>query len=404
MLGICQDQPVQLVWSGRAIPQNRPPLYTNLKKLMWTGLQSVHPQSYDMINRMSRDTASQSAMVTEVAAGRRAGASEAAIFGHVACKWIKANAATWIKWIPRVCPSGQAFLRDTGTCTPCPVGTASPYGKSCVACSDGELTTTIGAASCDFCPAGQWRVGSEAVCSDCPAGTQRAPLIDMAGCRPCSHGSYSTSNGKEECSLCPIGSFQPATNATTCNTCPEGQTTLVSGAKSADSCVCVAGSTPSADGMECTSCGPLRISSAGDLTCSIDNEAVGMLLVGIFGSFLILGGFFLIIRKLHRLERKNREELHAKLAKNLDDSKELSFPMCLLKMSEFCQLGQLVMYEKIRSDVGVRTSSQYRFLDNAHDIEELKTSGASIIFFSQCAHPERAFCVHCACMQPRLTP
>jgi hypothetical protein len=90
---------------------------------------------------------------------------------------------------------------------------------------------------------------------------------------------------------------------------------------------------------------------------------------------------------LHRLERKNREELHAKLAKNLDDSKELSFPMCLLKMSEFCQLGQLVMYEKIRSDVGVRTSSQYRFLDNAHDIEELKTSGASIIFFSQCAHP-----------------
>ena len=142
MMGICQDQPVQLVWSGRAIPQNRPPLYTNLKKLMWTGLQSVHPQSYDMINRMSRDTASQSAMVTEVAAGRRAGASEAAIFGHVACKWIKANAATWIKWIPRVCPSGQAFLRDTGTCTPCPVGTASPDGKSCVACSDGDRLHT----------------------------------------------------------------------------------------------------------------------------------------------------------------------------------------------------------------------------------------------------------------------
>ena len=117
---------------------------------------------------------------------RRAGASEAAIFGHVACKWIKANAATWIKWIPRVCPSGQAFLRDTGTCTPCPVGTASPDGKSCVACSDGELTTTIGAASCDFCPAGQWRVGSEAVCSDCPAGRvvlpeNRAVVLKSSG-------------------------------------------------------------------------------------------------------------------------------------------------------------------------------------------------------------------------------
>ena len=166
------------------------------------------------------------------------------------------------------CEPGAVSGAGAQACGQCDAGTFTSDGRTCVDCGPGTFSAAAGGSSCQACAAGFVAPGDRATqCTPCAAGTSTS---DAQTCTPCPAGTYNpTSPGMceacaagyisagnaQQCSPCPRGSFAASTSR--CEQCPDGFTTLSSGAVSAASCVCPAGTYRDGTADECTPCAAL---------------------------------------------------------------------------------------------------------------------------------------------------
>ena len=140
---------------------------------------------------------------------------------------------------------------STTGCEPCPEGLGTLPGAS-------------GMIECVLCPGG--RFAEDGLCRECPLGTSRMSNSSQ-GCLPCEVDHFADSTGLEACKPCPSGSSQPQRgqfncicdvgyykdeddpaswgSTRPCRGCHEilpGSTTWYPNGRSAEDCVCPAGS------------------------------------------------------------------------------------------------------------------------------------------------------------------
>ena len=100
----------------------------------------------------------------------------------------------------------------------------------CVVCQAGKYADTVGALTCDECPAGtyladdglEWRLHThEAVCSPCPVG-RASNVTGAARCNKCKPGKFADSLGNTNCSKCESG-VSTMEGAIQCDACSQGE-------------------------------------------------------------------------------------------------------------------------------------------------------------------------------------
>eukprot|EP00741_Cyanophora_paradoxa_P013280 tig00000178_g12823.t1 len=147
-----------------------------------------------------------------------------------------------------VCTSGHVPDGTKATCVPCPAGLFQ-LEDSCLQCPLNSIVSTIGAAQCTPCAAGNVASSDQQSCEPCPFGTYRA--ADMSQCTPvparaaakqgsavyevcgsgkvpsairsdcveCRAGSYQL---EDQCLPCPPNTITSDPGKDQCETCPEG--------------------------------------------------------------------------------------------------------------------------------------------------------------------------------------
>jgi len=137
------------------------------------------------------------------------------------------------------CAPGYFTSSNTATnCTICPAGSTSKgRAASCDKCPAGNYASKPGQYYCAACPPGSSTQGATGAssCTPCPVGTA-TPSAGTSTCPACAAGTYSAVNGSTVCTLCSPGTFQNQTGQTSCNSCTNWQYSDFSGATSCASC------------------------------------------------------------------------------------------------------------------------------------------------------------------------
>ena len=160
------------------------------------------------------------------------------------------------------CPSGtNSSLASTGVgdCSCIAGHTAESDGMACAACETGKYKTSTGTGACSVCPLGTSSSARSGELTDCKCIAGYTAGSDGAECTACGAGTFKSSTGTGSCSACPAGTSSG--NAT--------------GRDEATDCICGAGYTAGADGLECTACGAgtykFQIGVGPCVACGVDS-------------------------------------------------------------------------------------------------------------------------------------
>lgn len=138
------------------------------------------------------------------------------------------------------------YKKENNGCTQCSSGTYAAVGSSvCSSCPKGSYSSSAGASSCTYCPAGYEPSGKTGATSQ-----------------------------SEACKICGYGYYKVGANANSCTQCPNGQTTEKTGSTSKDACftACTAKSCTAdtaCGGQSCIIFKPSAIASASELGLGI---------------------------------------------------------------------------------------------------------------------------------------
>lgn len=151
---------------------------------------------------------------------------------EVTCRWIKANRATWQKWIPDESECFPGFgLYDSVLQTFTDVRVNATNKIVCQACPPGTYSQKL---------EDDYKSGSTHVCVPCGQGTSQ-PSGASLSCTPCHEGEYQDEIQSTECKRCDFGSYQNETGQVACKACPATTNTLGFGSVAETDCGCPAG-------------------------------------------------------------------------------------------------------------------------------------------------------------------
>eukprot|EP00435_Cladocopium_sp_Y103_P000432 s296_g1.t1 len=200
----------------------------------------------------------------------------------VACRWLRANEASWSAWVPEKgkCFSQFGMYSDTRhevlkahinvffSQTGQKLVPSERFTLNCYMEQTQQFLTK--------------REGSAITCRACPSGFFSSRLEDGQGitfiCQPCESGSFQASGASVACNPCPAGSYQNETaigqyqdqeGSSNCTVCPPGASTRLLGSISMSDCGCKAGSinigengtfncVPCGEGLDCPLASSLR--------------------------------------------------------------------------------------------------------------------------------------------------
>lgn len=140
-----------------------------------------------------------------------------------------------------VCVAG--YERSNDICVACAPGYANPSaGGTCVACGNGEYSSSSAQTTCATCPGTS---GHELTAVNSIAGCLCDPGYTGTNgvCTICQAGTFKASSGSEPCETCASGTIS-GDGASVCSSCPDNS---VGGGSSIDDCLCEPGFQRSGD-------------------------------------------------------------------------------------------------------------------------------------------------------------
>ena len=136
---------------------------------------------------------------------------------EVTCKWLKANRATWEKWIP-----------DESECFP-GFGLYDSVLQEFVEKRE-HTTNRTNKIVCQACVPGTFSqkledgLGTDGahtqICVPCGKGTSQASGAALS-CKPCQEGEYQDEAQSTECKRCDFGTYQDQIGQQSCKACPQ---------------------------------------------------------------------------------------------------------------------------------------------------------------------------------------
>ena len=118
----------------------------------------------------------------------------------------KTDPYTVTKFNLESCEGG--YKKENNACTQCEAGTYAPAGSTdCSDCQKGSYSSSAGASSCTYCPAGYEPSGKTGTTSQSEA------------CKACGHGYYKTGANANSCTQCPNGQTTKNTASTAASDC-----------------------------------------------------------------------------------------------------------------------------------------------------------------------------------------
>ena len=145
----------------------------------------------------------------------------------------RSNEGTWHQRLPiNGCPEG--FTTSQGVALSIDVASGSAltgYSYTCATCTTpGQSTTSAGATSCSYCPAGKTTLGPGYPCQTCQAGRFAASTGSL-GCSLCPISKYNADDGDDpanhdqvgDCTNCAAGKYGDKVGTTICPNCAAGK-------------------------------------------------------------------------------------------------------------------------------------------------------------------------------------